>query len=381
MLVDEVAKSRKERVIDLLKKYDADGWLVISSKNDPNLDYLLNASYYGLTAALLTRDSLKILASKLEESMVSKPHVDQVITYYGSRDFVAKLLELLKDVRDGRLLLNIAPPLVSTHASRISYGHAKVIMNLCELYGITVVSSHNFVNELRSIKTDAELTALEKSVKFTLEAIDNVVEKIKIGMSEKEVAAMLYKEIYLIAKPAFETIVAFGENTANPHHETSDKKLRAGEIGYIDVGIRYAGVCSDITRVFFTSTADAEFSKIYLAVREAQDASISKIRDGISAVEPDTVARETIKAHGYDPEKHFTHGLGHPLGVEVHDVGPALSFLSPPNVLLRKNMALTIEPAIYIEKKGGVRLEDDIIVESTSARRLSRSPEEPPKVG
>lgn len=381
MLNDEVAKSRKERAIELLKKFDYAGWLVISSGNDANLDYLLNSSYYGTTVALLTRDSLKVLVSRLEESMVKRPHIDEVVTYYGSTDFINKLVELLGEIRGETLLLNIAPPMLSSHASRILYGHAKTILNLTELYGIEIRSSHKFVYELRSIKTSAEIKALEEAVKHTLRAIDATLDHIKVGMSEREVAAMLYKEIYMVGKPAFEIIVAFGKNSANPHHETSNKKLKNGELGYIDVGIRFAGMCADITRAFFTNNVDTEFKRIYEVVREAQDSSISVIKESVPAKEPDRVAREVIKKYGYDPEKHFTHGLGHPLGIEVHDVGPALSFLSSPKQVLKSSMAFTIEPAIYIKEKGGIRLEDDIIVQKDKAYRLSKSPEEPPIIG
>jgi len=199
-------------------------------------------------------------------------------------------------------------------------------------------------------------------------------------MTEKEVAAELYKEIYMIGSPSFDIIVAFGENSANPHHTTSNKKLRNGEIGYIDMGIKIASMCADITRVFFTSNVNSKFRQIYEIVREAQDGSISIMRDGIPAREPDSKAREIIKNEGYNPEEVFTHGLGHPVGVEVHDVGPALSFLADPKQIIRENMTLTVEPAIYLRDEGGIRLEDDIVIKKTKAIRLSKAPEEPIRI-
>lgn len=380
-ILDSVLYSRKERAINLLKKFDYDSWLVISAGNDVNLEYLLGTKPHGTTVAVISRDGLFVLASRLEESMVKKNHVDSVETYYGSKELIAGIMDILSRFKDGKILLNISPPLVSFHASRILYGHADLIQKLGALYGAFFHVSHKFVWELRSIKTEAELNALKEAVRETVNVIDNIINKIRIGMTEKEVAAEIYKEIYMKGAPSFETIVAFGKNSANPHHETSNKKLRTGEIGYIDMGIKLYSMCADITRAFFTDNVDNKFYDIYSIIREAQDSSIEVIKDGVSANIPDKVARETIQKHGYDPEKVFTHGLGHPIGAEVHDVGPALTFLASSENILKKNMTETIEPAIYISEAGGIRLEDDIIIRKNDAFRLSRAPDEPPKVG
>lgn len=373
----DVVISRKKRAFKILKKYDVDGWLIISSGNDANAEYLTGSKVYSAIAVLLTKDKLISLVSSLEESMIDENIVDEVVSYYGANEFVAKLIRILSEISSGKLLVNMGAPLAAPYASRILYSHAKIVESLANLYGIELVQSSSFVKELRSVKTDEELRALELAVKATLEALENTINKIKLGMSEREVAAEIYREIYLRGDPAFEVIVAFGENSANPHHKVSDKKLRSGEIGYIDVGIKLYSICADITRVFFTSNVDKEFYRIYRTVRDAQDASIKIIREGIAANEPDKKAREIIRMNGYDPKEVFTHGLGHPLGVEVHDVGPALSSLVKKDVMLRENMALTIEPAIYIKNKGGVRLEDDIIVKKDGALRISKAPDEP----
>ena len=376
-LLDDVVISRKNRAINLLKKYDVDGWLVISSGNDVNAEYLVGTKVYGTITILLLRDSLTVLVSKLEESMVRRKGVDEIMSYYGSKELITKLMELLSRVEGGKIFVNIAPPLLAPYASRILYSHERIIRSLAQLYGVDLIPAHKYVWELRSIKTNEELEALEQAVKATVEAINTVLERVKIGMREKEVAAELYREIYRQGTPSFETIVAFGVNSANPHHKTSDKKLRVGEVGYIDVGIKLYSMCADITRAFFTENVDEEFYTIYSIVHEAQNASIEVIREGAPAKEPDKVAREVIKKNKYDPEKVFTHGLGHPIGVEVHDVGPVLSFLARPKHVLKENMTETVEPAIYIENKGGIRLEDDIIVKKHGVVRLSKSPEEP----
>ena len=375
--IEDIQLSRKEKAINLLKEYDMDGWLIIGSNNDPNLEYLLGITPYSNTVLLLTRDELIVLVSSLEESMVQFKHVDEVITYYGLKEFMTKLIEILLKIKGSRVYLNNSSPLILLHASRIYSGHEKIVKNIGSILDITFQPSHEYVYRLRAQKTDEEINALKIVSKRTAEIIEHVIEeKIKIGMTEKEVAAEIYKEFYLEGSPSFEIIVAFGENSANPHHLTSLKKLREGEIGYIDAGLKNLSLCGDITRAFFTSGYDSEARKVYAVVREAQDESIKVIKTGVSANYPDKIAREVIDKHGYDT-KLFSHGLGHPIGVEVHDVGPALSYLTPDKIKLMENMALTVEPALYFKNKWGIRIEDNIIVSKNNAIRLTKAPEEP----
>ena len=379
-LVDviEVQISRKERAISLLKKFNIDGWLVISDGNDPNLEYLLGVELYSTSIALLTQDGLFALVSKLEESMVDYSYIDEVLTYYGQGEFLQKFTSLLGKVRRGTVLINNASPLLSAHASRILSGHEKLVKNIGELLGLNFVPADQYVTKLRSIKTDKEIEALKLAVEETEKAIIEVIEEhIRIGMTEKEVSAILYKYIFSKGSPSFETIVAFGENSANPHHKTSDKKLREGEIGYIDAGIKILGMCGDITRAFFTKNVGEEEYSVYKAVLEAQNRAINTIKPHIDPTIPDKIARETFRELGYDDEL-FSHGLGHPLGVEVHDVGPALSRFYRGEMQLAPGMAVTVEPALYFKGKWGIRLEDDIVVTSDGYLRLSRSPSEPP---
>ena len=376
-ILNKLANSRKSKAIKLLKKYDFDSWLIISSGNDPNLEYLLCTRPYSTTVALLTRDELIVLGSSLEKSIISMPHVDTVMTYYGTKELISKLIDLIGRASLEKVLINNAPLLKSSHAAKILSSHEKLLKSIGMLYGTNFSDSHNFVFELRSTKTNEELLALESAVKYTIEIIEDIFEnKVKIGVSEREIAAEFYREFFLRGAPAFDVIVAFGEHSANPHHTVSDKKLRLGEIGYVDVGLKYGFMCSDITRVFFTSNAPKDAKAVYSTVKNAQDGSIAIIKAGVKARDADKRAREIIKENGYD-DKLFSHGLGHPIGVEVHDVGPILSFLASPTAVLDENMAVTVEPALYFEGKYGIRIEDDIIVLSNGVKRLARSPEEP----
>ncbi|MGQ4891080.1 MAG: M24 family metallopeptidase [Candidatus Njordarchaeia archaeon] len=376
----DVQKSRKEKAKNLLKKFGYDAWLIISDGNDPNLEYMLGLNTYSTTLVLLTLDELIVLVSKLEESMVQIEHIDSVKTYYGMGEFFKGVLDALAKVKNGRVLINNASPLILSHASKLLSGHERIIRNIGDLMGVSFYPSDKFLYELRSIKTPAEIEALKYAVEETVKAIEYVIENYaKVGITEKELSAQLYKEIYSVGHPSFENIVAFGKNTANPHHATSDKKLRDGEIGYIDAGIKLFGMCGDITRAFFTSGAGSEELNVYHAVKEAQDEAIKVITPNISPKEPDQVARNVFKEKGFDPEL-FSHGLGHPIGVEVHDVGPALSRYYTGDGKLKPFMALTVEPALYFKDRWGIRLEDDIVVLESGNLRLSVSPEEPPRI-
>ena len=372
----DIQKSRKEKAINLLDKLEHDAWLVISDGNDPNLEYLIGVKTYSTTVALLTRDELKVLVSSLEESMVQLEHIDEVKTFYGISEFLKEFTNLLSTIKKGKVFINNSSPLILSHSAKMLSGHEKIVKNLSALFDISLHPSDKLVYELRSQKTKEEANALRIAVEETVKIIEDVIENhAKVGMTEKQLSAELYKQIYGIGYPAFENIVAFGVNTANPHHLTSDKKLREGEVAYIDAGVKILGMCGDITRVFFAGQPNKEEKEVYRIVKEAQDQAINELKPGVDPKEPDKTARRVFEEAGYDP-KLFSHGLGHPIGLEVHDVGPVLSWVYKGEDKIRQNMILTVEPALYFKEKWGIRLEDDVIITENGHLRLSRTPEE-----
>lgn len=372
----DIQKSRKEKAINLLDKLEHDAWLVISDGNDPNLEYLIGVKTYSTTVALLTRDELKVLVSSLEESMVQLEHIDEVKTFYGISEFLKEFTNLLSTIKKGKVFINNSSPLILSHSAKMLSGHEKIVKNLSALFDISLHPSDKLVYELRSQKTKEEANALRIAVEETVKIIEDVIENhAKVGMTEKQLSAELYKQIYGIGYPAFENIVAFGVNTANPHHLTSDKKLREGEVAYIDAGVKILGMCGDITRVFFAGQPNEEEKEVYRIVKEAQDQAINELKPGVDPKEPDKTARRVFEEAGYDP-KLFSHGLGHPIGLEVHDVGPVLSWVYKGEDKIRQNMILTVEPALYFKEKWGIRLEDDVIITENGHLRLSRTPEE-----
>ena len=166
--------------------------------------------------------------------------------------------------------------------------------------------------------------------------------------------------------PSFPAIVAAGENSALPHHDSSDREVRKNEILLIDMGAIANGYCSDCTRTVATGELDDEARNVYEVVRSAQAAALDAIRAGVEGTEADGVAREAISADGYGDE--FGHGLGHGVGIEVHEA-PRLSQRS--DDVLELGDVVTVEPGVYLPGRFGVRIEDLVMVTDDGCRNLS----------
>ena len=180
---------------------------------------------------------------------------------------------------------------------------------------------------------------------------------IKEGVSEKDLKAEL--EYLMIKngadKPSFDTIIAFSENSAIPHHKTSTATLKNNQPILIDFGCLYGGYCSDMTRTLFFGSPTEEFLKVYDAVLAAHLTAFDKITSGVPGIVADSYAREVLKNRGYD--KYFTHSLGHGIGVKIHE-SPRLNVKS--EYLLKDGNVFSIEQGVYLNGKFGVRIEDTV---------------------
>ena len=220
----------------------------------------------------------------------------------------------------------------------------------------------------RAVKTDDEIAKIENSQRIAEKALAKIIPIIKPGVTEREISAELMFEMIRLGADtlAFENIVSFGENSANPHHHPSDKKLEKNELILIDFGARANGYCSDMTRTFTLGTPQDELKAIHGIVSEAQAYALKHIKAGMTGREADSLAREYIRANGYIKE--FGHSLGHGVGVEIHEV-PRLGEKS--DDILLPNMVVTIEPGIYIDGLGGVRIEDLVVVKEDGVLNLT----------
>lgn len=244
---------------------------------------------------------------------------------------------------------------------------------LKETLPLELLPRKGLVEELRAVKSGAEVASLRRGAAVMDRAFEYLLNLAKPGMTEQEVALDL--EYYLRRQGSegalFRYIVASGERGSLPHGIASEKRLASGELVTVDFTGTFESYATDMTRTFALGEPGARAREIYETVRLAQQEARQKIKPGMTGVEADALARNLIKKAGYG--EYFGHGLGHGLGLEVHE-RPTLSPRS--ETTLVPGMVVTIEPGIYIPGWGGVRIEDMVLITSGGAESLTGCPRE-----
>jgi Xaa-Pro aminopeptidase len=252
-------------------------------------------------------------------------------------------------------------------AKHIPFLEYRKIKHFLSKYNIDFVKTADLVEGLRKIKTPQEIIYIRESISITLQALRFAQEIASAHITEKELSIEVEKFLRLKGdnQTAFPTIVASGKNSAFAHHICGQAKLNRNFF-LIDLGARHYGYCADLTRVFFWGKMSTLFKKIYDIVQKAKDLSIKNIRDGTPAKKVDLSARKYIEKKGF--AKYFGHGLGHGVGLAVHEA----PFLNSKNEeILKEGMVITVEPAIYLNGKFGIRLEDMVLVKQNKGEILS----------
>ena len=238
--------------------------------------------------------------------------------------------------------------------------------------GVTLERAGGTVEELRRVKDEDELAAIEAAAKLADEVWSQALEDGLTGRSELDVARAAEARMREHgAEPSFPAIVAAGPNGALPHAEPGEREIGRGELVVFDMGAKLDGYCSDGTRTFATGEPGERAREIYEVVREAQEAALEKVRAGVPAESVDAVARDLIAAAGHG--ERFGHGLGHGVGLEVHEE-PRVSQRSED--VLAAGEVVTIEPGIYLPGELGVRIEDLVVVSAEGHRNLSGLPKQ-----
>ncbi len=229
------------------------------------------------------------------------------------------------------------------------------------------------IEKLTMIKTPEEVAKIKKACEITDRVFTKLLEVIKPGMKEKDVSAEIsyWHKMYGAEKDSFDPIVASGWRGALPHGMASDKIIESGEMVTLDFGCIYDGFCSDMTRTISVGTPSDEMKKIYNTVLESQILAINAARENVTTKALDTLSRDYIYSNGYEGK--FGHGLGHGLGIEVHEM-PSVS--QRMETKIPSGVVVTIEPGIYVEGLGGVRIEDDIMLKAGGCDILNNSPKE-----
>jgi Xaa-Pro dipeptidase len=248
----------------------------------------------------------------------------------------------------------------------------RLLLNSAELEDF--IPADECVSKLRMYKEEAELAAMRKAVRIAEQALSATLPYVKIGRSERDLAAELTLQLYRAGcdpELAFSPIVSSGPNSANPHATPSERKLTSGDLLVIDWGASYMGYQSDITRTFRIGDVEPEFMQIGKIVLEANASGRNTAKPGLAAASIDKATRTVIESAGYG--KFFTHRTGHGLGMEGHEE----PYIRADNLmLLESGMTFTIEPGVYLPGRNGVRIEDDVVITDSGAECLTSLPRE-----
>ena len=295
-----------------------------------------------------------------EQAAAECPDID---IHVRAGDMSAAIADALKGRRKRRL---------GVQADHLTLKAAKAIAKA--LKGTELIPLADVTGALRTIKDDSELRSIRTAVSVAERAFRELIAggaKALVGRTERDVAAELdYRMRRLGASgPAFETVVAAGANSSKPHYRPGGVRICRNEAVLLDWGAVVDGYCSDLTRVVFAGRMPPKLIEAYEVVARAQAGGIAAIRPGVACKTVDAAARRVIEAAGLGQQ--FLHGLGHGIGRVIHEA-PALGPRG--EARLRKGMVLTVEPGVYLPGVGGIRIEDDVLVTSTGARRLSSLP-------
>jgi Xaa-Pro aminopeptidase len=226
------------------------------------------------------------------------------------------------------------------------------------------------VEELRTVKDEEEIALLREACAITDRAFDAVLPFIRPGRTEREVAIVLERSMVDLGaeRPAFASIVASGPNGAIPHHVPATRPIESGDFVTMDFGALYGGYHADMTRTVAVGPAVGHLREIYDLVAEAQRAGVEAATVRTSAKDLDAASRDVIAAAGYAEE--FPHGLGHGVGLEIHEA-PLLG--QDKTGKLMDRVPITVEPGVYLAGRGGVRIEDTLVVRTDGAELLTKT--------
>lgn len=265
------------------------------------------------------------------------------------------ILEYLQQCKAKKLIFD------SGHSSYDQYLALKTLLRKlktsCELKPLS-----SFFNRLRRIKDPQEVKWMQASAELLYKGFEHVRTLLKVGVSELEVARGF--EIFCLEhgaeKMAFDPIIAFGANSALPHHRASSTRLAKADVVLIDIGVVLNKYHSDMTRMLFFKSIDPFMGTVYEVVRAAQKAALKLAKPGVAVGKLDEAARLVMRRHKM--ESHFVHSLGHGIGLETHE-SPRIKFDGDEKgLILEPGMVITIEPGLYYPGKGGVRYEDTVVI-------------------
>ena len=360
--------ARHARLRELLREAGLDALLITSLSNVAYLSGLF-ASAAGV---VITRDRFTLITDGryfgIAEGLVADmPGVELVITP-ASIPFDQALAEALCTSRNGRAGFEGAHFTVKRY--RDLEARASKLAPGCVLE-----ATEGLVERLRMVKDEWELQVLTAAGARLSDVAKCIIPKALAGMTERQVAALIEAELRRVGfdKPAFDTIVASGPNSAVPHYRAGDRVLTAGDLVVLDFGGMFRGYAVDMTRTITLGPASTRQRRLLEDIAAAQDAGFAVVRQGVAATEIDRATRASMIAAGLGDA--FGHGTGHGLGLEVHERPRIGQFRAEvPGEPLQPGMVFTIEPGAYFPEWGGARIEDDAALTASGAIWLTEAP-------
>ena len=344
----------------LLLKEKLDG-LVVSGLN--NIRYL--CGYTGSNGMMIVTRREAVFYTDFRYQEQVKDEVRGCEKRVLERDLYASFpVEELKRMTRGRRGARIG-----IEESNLTVARLRVLRR--QLSGFKLVPVRDLVLELRRRKDKGELGLMRRAQEITEEGFQRVLKLVKPGVSERELALEVEFFFRQFGEVAFPVIVASGENGAKPHARAGERRLRRGDGITFDIGCRYQGYCADMTRTVFLGKPDAELVRVYQAVLQAQEEALEVVSPGVPCKLVDLVARGHLDRQGLG--RYFGHSVGHGVGLEVHEQ-PSLSRMS--RQMLEPGDVVTVEPGVYLPGKGGVRIEDMVLVTRNGSCNLTRASKE-----
>ena len=344
--------------------------LVVTSL--PNILYLTN--FTGSSAILVvTADRLLFLTDGRYVTVVNETRGEpyecpdmELVRVDGSYD--AKLVDVLTSDDAVRVGFEAAHVTVSRHTWLVK------TLAAASPRTVDLVPTEDVIEHARLVKDDYEIATFREAARRLSRVAAQVTDDVKAGRTEREVAMAIDRRIREagFSRTAFDTIVAAGPNSALPHARPGERKLAEGDLVVLDFGGVYDSYCVDLTRTVSIGTASPRARDVYDAVREAHDRAILAVRPGRSRFDVDAAARDTLDGHGLGEA--FSHGTGHGLGIEVHEL-PRITRrradVETGDEAIQAGMVFTIEPGAYLPGWGGVRIEDDVLVTGSGVAVLT----------
>ncbi len=352
-----MVKARVEKLCTALAEADVDALLVTNPSNRMYLTGFTGS--FGMVLVAGGEVWLFTDFRYMQQAQQEAPGVNLVLT---ARDMERRIGEVLIEQGVARLGFEGHH---ATHAAVAAWHKAWD----CQLESLA-----GTVEELRSVKDERELGTIERAVSITDAAFEGALPFIQPGVSELEVARQLTHAVLGFGGEgmAFDTIVASGPRSALPHGRASDRVIQRGDLVTVDMGSVFEGYASDMTRTVVVGDPDGRQRELYALVLAAQRAGLEALEPGITGAAADRVARDVIDGAGYGDC--FGHGLGHGVGLDVHEK-PTLSRHGHDDVLAA-GMVVTVEPGIYIEGWGGIRIEDTVVITARGSRVLTKTSKE-----